>query len=570
MAGYIRTDVTDQIANGNTVDAIPLDAEFNGVEAAFAAVGGHKHDGSVGEGAPITVAGPAQDLVVSGTSVTPKTDNTLDLGSTTKEFKDLWIDGVANIDSLVADTADINGGTVDATVIGATTPAAATITTLAATTATVGGDTVTTNTAVQTLTNKTVNLTSNTLVATSAQIAAAVTDETGTGALVFAGSPALTGTPTAPTAAAATNTTQIATTAHVFAERSNTATLTNKTLTSPVISGGTITGITDLAIADGGTGSSTAAGALTNFGLTATAAEINFNSGVTSAVQTQLNAKQPLDTELTAIAGLVSAADRLPYFTGSGTAALATFTAFGRSLVEDADAATARATLELGSTNAVTFGSVSTGLLVSKNADFTVGANENTFQLFKGSTLIVTLPSAASFPGRRLRFRNLTTAALISASSNVTPLLGGSPQTAILPAIAGAWCDLQSDGANWHVVCGGFSNATASDARVAIGIDTGGVLGAGQTWQNVIGSRAVSTSYQNTTGRPIQVYIDANSSVSTGRDIEVSVDNATWVKVAQTNGSAGGFVSSAIIVPNNHYYRVNGAVASLKNWGELR
>lgn len=54
-------------------------------------------------------------------------------------------------------------------------------------------------------------------------------------------SPPLTGTPTAPTAAAGTNTTQIATTAHVFAERTNTATLTNKTLTSPVIN--TPTGI---------------------------------------------------------------------------------------------------------------------------------------------------------------------------------------------------------------------------------------------------------------------------------------------------------------------------------------
>lgn len=85
-------------------------------------------------------------------------------------------------------------------------------------------------------------------------------------------SPALTGTPTAPTASAGTNTTQLSTTAHVFAERTNTATLTNKTLTSPVlntptintptistpaITGGTITGITDLTVADGGTGVST-------------------------------------------------------------------------------------------------------------------------------------------------------------------------------------------------------------------------------------------------------------------------------------------------------------------------
>jgi len=82
-----------------------------------------------------------------------------------------------------------------------------------------------------TLTNKTINLTSNTLVATSAQLAAALTDETGTGVAVFSASPALTGTPTAPTAAAGTNTTQLATTAHVFAERTNTATLTNKTIT---------------------------------------------------------------------------------------------------------------------------------------------------------------------------------------------------------------------------------------------------------------------------------------------------------------------------------------------------
>lgn len=75
---------------------------------------------------------------------------------------------------------------------------------------------------------------------TSANLAAAVTDETGTGALVFANSPALSGTPTSTTAAVDTNTTQIATTAYVIGQgylKSATASSTYAPITSPTFTG---------------------------------------------------------------------------------------------------------------------------------------------------------------------------------------------------------------------------------------------------------------------------------------------------------------------------------------------
>jgi hypothetical protein len=70
-------------------------------------------------------------------------------------------------------------------------------------------------------------------------------------------SPAFTGTPTAPTAAPATNTTQLATTAFVTAATGTLGTMSTQNANAVAITGGTITGITDLTVADGGTGAST-------------------------------------------------------------------------------------------------------------------------------------------------------------------------------------------------------------------------------------------------------------------------------------------------------------------------
>ncbi len=142
MAGYTRQDTLNNIADGNIINASDFDNEYDAIEAAFSAVSGHTHDGTAAEGAPITKVGPNQDVVVSASAVLPKTDNTLDLGSSSFEFKDLYIDGTANIDSLVADTVDINAGTIDGVTIGGASAGAGTFTTVDINGGTIDGVTI--------------------------------------------------------------------------------------------------------------------------------------------------------------------------------------------------------------------------------------------------------------------------------------------------------------------------------------------------------------------------------------------------------------------------------------------
>lgn len=77
------------------------------------------------------------------------------------------------------------------------------------------------------------------------------------------------------------------------------------------------------------------------------AAALADDANYAASVTTSLAGKQPLDTDLTAIAALTSAADKFPYATGAGTWALGTVTSAARGLLDDNDVATMRTTLDV-------------------------------------------------------------------------------------------------------------------------------------------------------------------------------------------------------------------------------
>lgn len=89
---------------------------------------------------------------------------------------------------------------------------------------------------------------------------------------------------------------------------------------------------------------------------------------------------------------------------------------------------------------------------VTKTTSFTLAATENWLICNGTATITVTLPAASSWTGREVMIKTIAAFTVVSASSNVVPLAGGAAGTAILPATAGAWATLVSDGANWIIM----------------------------------------------------------------------------------------------------------------------
>lgn len=114
------------------------------------------------------------------------------------------------------------------------------------------------------------------------------------------------------------------------------------------------------------------------------------------------------------------------------------------------------------------------------------------------------------------------------------------------------------------------SPANVKSAVVALVPDS---LGVSQTWQDVIGSRAQGTSYQNTTGSPIMVAVSFGYAGNTFYNFEVSTNNSTWI-ILNTNlaSDSTGVPEFTTVIPDNTYYRYRrtSGGGAIGKWAELR
>ena len=90
MAGYIRNDTTNNIADGNIINAADLDGEFDSIASAFT-TSGHTHDGTAQNGGAVSKIGPAQEIQVTANTMQPKTTDTTSLGTASLRYNDVYI-----------------------------------------------------------------------------------------------------------------------------------------------------------------------------------------------------------------------------------------------------------------------------------------------------------------------------------------------------------------------------------------------------------------------------------------------------------------------------------------------
>lgn len=162
------------------------------------------------------------------------------------------------------------------------------------------------------------------------------------------------------------------------------------------------------------------------------------------ATTASVSGKQDANANLTALAGLTGAADRTNYFTAAGAMALATLTAFGRSLIDDADAAAGRVTLGGVKTRFV-------NVAITGNSGLSAIANQDYF-IRAGTTTVITLtlPTAVgNASGNEYIIKNVGTADVILATTSSQAIDGIVGNRTIPP---GSTLRVISDNAVWWII----------------------------------------------------------------------------------------------------------------------
>lgn len=184
-------------------------------------------------------------------------------------------------------------------------------------------------------------------------------------------------------------------------------------------------------------------------------------------------ASQPLDAELSAIAGLTSAADRVPYFTGLGTAALAVLTSAGRSLVAAVDAAAARVVLGLGGAAVLNVGTAP-GTVAA--GDHTHVGGSDPFETFKGALAndVSTGANVTPVDVTGLVFNFVANGKYLvevfGAGRSAAATTGWGMQLNTSVAVTSVWMQFQHQLANTGTLSGGSSIADDASVGVSSGI----------------------------------------------------------------------------------------------------
>jgi hypothetical protein len=306
-----------------------------------------------------------------------------------------------------------------------------------------------------------------------------------------------------------------------------TAVLSSGTISYATINGGVISGITDLAIEDGGTGASTASGARTNLGL-----------AIGSDVQAY-------DAALASIAGLTTASGQLLYTTASDTYGTATITAAGRALLDDADASAQRTTLGLGTLavqNTVASGDYDAGSIVT--ADIADGAITTAKFVDSGVTTIKI--ANANITADKLASDSVTTVKIIDSGVTTAKIANGAVSYAKIQATSTSDVLLgrssASGGTVEEIPCTSAARSILDDASVA---DIRTTLGLG-TLATQNGSFSGTSTGTNTGDQTITLSGDVTGTGTGAFATTIANSAITSVKILDSAVTTAKIIDSGV------------------------